>query len=37
MGRIPSLSFPALPAAAMLMLLSACASTDLTSVWKEAQ
>ena len=37
MGRISSRSFPVLPAAAMLMLLSACASTDLTSVWKDAQ
>lgn len=37
MGRIFSLSFPVLPAAAMLMLLSACASTDLTAVWKDAQ
>jgi hypothetical protein len=37
MGRIPSLSFPALPAATMLMLLLACASTDLTAVWKDVQ
>jgi hypothetical protein len=37
MGRIPSRSFPALPAVALLMQLSACASTDLTSVWKDAQ
>jgi hypothetical protein len=37
MGRIPSLSFPVLTAAAMLMLLSACASTDLTAVWKDVQ
>ena len=37
MGRTPSLSFPVLPAAAILMLLSACASTDLTSVWKDVQ
>jgi hypothetical protein len=37
MGRTPSLSFLALPAAAMLMLLSACATTDLTAVWKDVQ
>jgi len=37
MGRISSRSFPVLPAAAMLMLLSACASTDLTAVWKDVQ
>jgi hypothetical protein len=37
MGRTFFPSFLALPAAAMLMLLSACASTDLTAVWKDAQ
>lgn len=37
MGRTTSTLVLSLPAAALLTLLSACASTDLTTVWKDVQ